>query len=400
MISESLLLQSLRGNSVTPLFLGPEDIPWLERLIEEFARFEQRPYHELKDHLKQPLAFSAPPVKRELACLTIMKVLRQSETHTSKNIIKARLARAALFKASHHYQNKEKAMSEVATRFEILPELLLKVLFSDLKAERLVKTNALAELDSHQLALLANLNLVKALLARSKGVKIEIFGQCRPVIRQAKLKGLICIVETAAMAKGFRLIVSGPFSIFHHTLIYGRHLGELLPFLQLCHQFKLEANCWIKGKERILRLSSGAPLPPANQSKKFDSLLEQKFFREFTKLTLDWDLIREPEPIVAGSSWIFPDFELRHRHYPERRWLVEIVGFWHPDYLAQKFNKLKASNLLNFIICIDRKYACGQSADWHSTGAQIFEYSRSIDVKILLKFISSTEDFKMTTYLK
>ena len=42
--------------------------------------------------------------------------------------------------------------------------------------------------------------------------------------------------------------------------------------------------------------------------------------------TASWDVIREPEPVKAGTTLLFPDFALQHRIQPERRWLLEIVG--------------------------------------------------------------------------
>ena len=405
MISESLLSQSLRGNSVTPLFLGPEDIPWLDRLIEEFARFKGRRFGDLKARLKEPMPFSALPFKKDLATLTLLRTLQPARTGDSKSAIKARLLRAALFRTQCKLQDKEKAIIEVANCFQILPEILMNLLFSDLWAERLIEHNSISNLTALQLALQTNLFLVKSLLARSRNVKIEIYGQCRPVIRQAKLKGLICVIETneskqktygemklnsnTEMYNGFRLIVSGPYSIFRHTLIYGRHLGELLPFLQNCDRFELEATCLVKQKERVLKLTSGAPLPPKKESKRFDSQLERSFFREFSKLAIDWNLIREPEPIISGRGWIFPDFEIRNRRFPERRYFLEIVGFWHPDYLRDKLKKLAAAKLTNFIICIDRKFACGNSHEWQATGGHIFEFSKRINPASILELISS-----------
>lgn len=412
MISESLLSQSLRGDSVTPIFLGPEDIPWLDRMIEEFTRYKGRRFGDLKERLKEPMPFSAPPFKKDLATLSLLRTLQRTDVADSnidaKSPIKARLLRAALFRANHKLQDKQKAIIEVANSFQISPEILMNLLFSDLKAERLIDTSSLSNLTSLQLALQTNLSLVKALLARSKNVKIEIYGQCRPVIRQAKLKGLICVIETnetnetnqntnpevkpktnPEMANGFRLMVSGPYSIFRHTLIYGRHLGELLPFLQNCDRFELEATCILKQQEKVLKLTSGAPLPPKKESKRFDSALERSFFREFSKMAIDWNLIREPEPIISGNGWIFPDFEIRNRHFLERRYFLEIVGFWHPDYLRDKLKKLQAAKLSNFIICVDRKYACGNSLDWQATGGHIFEFSKRINPAGILELISS-----------
>ncbi len=87
--------------------------------------------------------------------------------------------------------------------------------------------------------------------------------------------------------------------------------------------------------------------------KPFDSLLEQRFAKDFRRVAPDWDVIREPRPITSQSSIIFPDFELVHRHEPSRRLLLEIVGFWTPKYLEEKLERLRHTQLDNIILCID-----------------------------------------------
>lgn len=58
-----------------------------------------------------------------------------------------------------------------------------------------------------------------------------------------------------------------------------------------------------------------------------------------------WELVLEPAAVEAEGSLIFPDFALVHRHDPERRWLLEIAGFWTPGYLETKLARLRAAGL-------------------------------------------------------
>lgn len=52
--------------------------------------------------------------------------------------------------------------------------------------------------------------------------------------------------------------------------------------------------------------------------------------------------IREPEPSDAGRHLFLPDFALHPRFDPGRRWFMEIVGFWTPEYLASKLRAAAA----------------------------------------------------------
>ena len=84
-------------------------------------------------------------------------------------------------------------------------------------------------------------------------------------------------------------------------------------------------------------------------------------------------------------------FEIRHRKFPERRWYLEIVGYWRPNYLREKFAKIQDAAIANFIICIDKKNACGELTEWGATGAHVIEYSKLINPQKVLEFIQRPE---------
>jgi predicted nuclease of restriction endonuclease-like RecB superfamily len=128
-------------------------------------------------------------------------------------------------------------------------------------------------------------------------------------------------------------------------LLYGRALGELVQFLPHCAHFKLRAECVLRDQEAILDVQSGDPIFPAEEPKAYDSKLEERFARDLKRAAPDWDLVREPEPVPAGRTLIFPDFLLRHRLCPQRSFFVEILGFWSADYLARKLALLREAGL-------------------------------------------------------
>jgi uncharacterized protein len=107
------------------------------------------------------------------------------------------------------------------------------------------------------------------------------------------------------------------------------------------------------------------------------SKLEVRFARDLRKAAPEWDLVREPEPVPAGGTIVFPDFLLRHRLCPERSFLVEIMGFWSADYLARKLARLRQARLANLILCVDEARA---SADGDLPAeARVVRFRRRID---------------------
>ena len=384
MLPDHLLGYSVAGAVVVPHFLGEHDHPWLRSLLEEHERFIGRPQRELDARLREPLPGESPPGKRRLAT----QVLAKLRTSLRKTPVPPRRARALVFgEAARKLAPPEIVLSTVAASLGVTPEILHDSLFGDLPGERLVGAPA-EPLSALELALRSNLALIQALLCRATTVRIEVEGNTRILVRHAKWRGLICTVADRAGPTDATLELSGPFALFRHTRLYGRALGELVPLLAWCPRFRLWADCVVHGRRLTLQLATGDPVFPASAPRRYDSHLEERFAREFRRLAPEWDVIREPEPLTASGTLIFPDFALQHRSDAARRWLLEIVGFWTPDYVARKLALYRSARLSNLILCIDEGRNCAE-ADVPPE-ALIVRFRRRVDATAVLRVVQST----------
>jgi predicted nuclease of restriction endonuclease-like RecB superfamily len=275
----------------------------------------------------------------------------------------------------------------VAASLGVTPEDLQESLFADLPGERIVAVPA-QPLSVVELALRCNLAVVQEMLFRATVVRVEVEGNTRALVRHAKWRGLICTVADRSGGTSTSMDISGPFALFRNTRLYGRALGELVPLLAWCPRFRLQAECVFQGRRLTLQLGAGDPIFPSGAPRRYDSLLEERFAREFRRLAPAWDVIREPEPIVAAGTLIFPDFALEHRTDPARRWLLEIAGFWTPDYVARKLALYRSARVPRLIFCIDENRNCAE-ADLPS-GARVIRYRRRVDPSEVLRAIEST----------
>jgi uncharacterized protein len=257
-------------------------------------------------------------------------------------------------------------------------------LFADLPGERLVGPVSVAA-SPGELALRINLALVQVLLAHAVRVTIDVEGQTRGLVRHARLRGLICTVTERDGKGGVALELSGPFALFRNTRLYGRALGEIIPMLAWCPRFRLRAECILHGRRLTLQLRTGDPVFPGNAPRQHDSRIEERFAREFRRLAPEWDVVREPEPINADGTLIFPDFALQCRGNPGRRWLLEIVGFWTPEYVARKLARYRSARLSNLILCIDEGRNC-TNADLPAS-ARVVRFRRRVDPAAVLRLI-------------
>jgi predicted nuclease of restriction endonuclease-like RecB superfamily len=371
LLPDAVIPARLDRGHIRPVFLDERDRPWLAVIIDEVNRFCGRPLHELQQCLREPWP-CATPVFKVRAALHVL--LRRWSAQLAADVTPSE-AREALFLAAAEADKPRSAvLVAAASALGVAPAALERSLFADLPGERVV--TGPPELPTpDQIALDTNQLIARSLLARSRRVRIRAQGAVRPLVRQAHLRGLICTVEDSGDSPV--LDISGPFAVFRHTLLYGRALGEVLPFLAWCARFELQADCVLRGQSGLLHLRSGDPILPAQAPRAFDSKLEERFARDMKKAAPDWDVLREPAAVRAGRHVIFPDFLLQHRLDPQRHCPVEIVGFWTPAYLERKLALLRAAGLSHLILCIDedRRVADGDMPE----GVQVVRFRRRID---------------------
>jgi hypothetical protein len=85
----------------------------------------------------------------------------------------------------------------------------------------------------------------------------------------------------------------------------------------------------------------------------FDSAIEKEFYQLGFK---GWVVKREPTVLKAGQYAFIPDFSLERN---STRIYVEIIGFWTPEYLKHKIQKLNdLQEKESMILLVNRNLAC------------------------------------------
>jgi predicted nuclease of restriction endonuclease-like RecB superfamily len=372
-------------------------------VLEEHGRYVGEKRKDFFERMREPLAMPAPKEKLRLA----LKVLDSLSRGRTAAALAPPQARWLVFRrASAEDAPREVVLRDAALAAGVSPAQLEAALFADLPDERRV-TSLPADFSPSRLALESNLMLIGSLLRRAARVRIVAWGNTRALVRQARLSGLICVVGPAppslpptlrakledvdvvddAKWQGVALDISGPFALFHHTEVYGRALCALVPRAAWCTQFELSAACAIGrgGHTATLVVRSGDPIGSGRELGRYDSRVEERFARDFVRAAPEWDIIREPLPVEANGALIFPDFELVHRRESGRRWLLEIIGFWTPEYLAEKLRRLRAAGIERIVLCIDRQRCC--SDEELPSHARVVRYRGRVDPVSVLAII-------------
>ena len=152
----------------------------------------------------------------------------------------------------------------------------------------------------------------------------------------------------------------GPASVLRQSRRYGVALAKFLPALLACRDWRMQATIQHRRSnwENIFRLSPADGLN-SNQldPSEFDSTLEEDFATRWGSDPRDgWTMIREGEVLHEDQKAFLPDFAFQHES--GARVVMEIVGFWTPEYLSAKIETL--NNFRDHHILL----AVSDSVDW------------------------------------
>jgi predicted nuclease of restriction endonuclease-like RecB superfamily len=244
------------------------------------------------------------------------------------------------------------------------PEEALDLLYADLSdQQRLVSFDP-----PDPVSLLQRFELAQAqgMLYRAYSLTITAHrnepARYKQLLKYTKLFGLMVTVEGDADI-GFTLTMDGPTSLFGGTTRYGLALAKFLP--ALLHVTKWDLSAALKPRKDLAWVdptdeewsyqltSEDGYVSHYKEPKEHDSALESGFTERFERLDTPWTLEREVDLVPVPGGVIIPDFRLLHED--GRSVLVEIVGYWRPDYLRKKFNLLRKSGRTDVIVAVSER---------------------------------------------
>jgi predicted nuclease of restriction endonuclease-like RecB superfamily len=201
-----------------------------------------------------------------------------------------------------------------------------------------------------------NLELARGVLYWASQVQIKVHGGYKDLWKYLKLFKLMFVAHP--LQSGYLLELDGPISPFvSATTRYGRQFAAFLPALLHCDQWSLVATIHLPQQPPVTyRLDHTMPLHSHfKRSGLFDSRLEADFAHEFEEKfgseRGQWQLSREDEVLLLGDTVMIPDFALTHKRKGHRV-LIELVGFWHPDYLRRKVEKVRAARCQHLLLLV------------------------------------------------
>ena len=216
-----------------------------------------------------------------------------------------------------------------------------------------------------------NLDLARGVLLDALEMTVTARGGWKRIFRAVKLARLMYRVQRTGKTQ-YRLQLTGPASPFLvRPQRYGARFVRVVPAVARAPGWRLEAVVERQGRRLEYALGARRQALPRVAPKRrgrppaYDSSWEEALARDFAEKLGEeragWTLVREETPLALGPEIFLPDFTLRHQDGREA--LVELVGFWTPQYLEEKIRKVRAAGLENLILVVYRGLAAGESGE-------------------------------------
>ena len=290
--------------------------------------------------------------------------------------------------------SREQVVAEAASHYSLTTEQVEMTIFADLAEEQLL-LDAGEQIAPGDLIARYNLELARGLLYWAREMRLQVYDTYKDVFKYIKLFKLMYTIQPLPgnPPAGYHIVLHGPISPFvASTIRYGLQFAKFLPALMLCRRWQMEADVLPPGarSRSPLRYTLNDQNDLSSHfraSGLFDSQLEADFATEFEEKysgpRRKWDLAREDELIVVGDTVMIPDFSLTHRK-DGRRALIEIVGFWHPNYLRRKLEKIRQAGRKDLILLVYESVNVAEEEFEMASAGEVLTFARKPVLKDVL----------------
>jgi hypothetical protein len=370
MLPGELLSYRYSGETIVPkkLSLDPSTLGLAAEQIDCFTNALGKTQGEL-DRLLLDLEGDSPDYRLKRGLAHLLK--NHFSTFEIVSPLEPEQLREKVFLAAANIlpipQNRLDILERLATHLskelnrQVLPTEIDKGLYADLQENRILTQfdPPLPENLIHRY----NLAQVQGIFYKASHIIINAHrndpGEYKLLFRYLKLFGLMFYIEGDSDT-GFTITIDGPASLFKPSTRYGLAIAKLIPALLHVSKWTLKAKLHsrdsysqnLRQGSFILKDDCGlvTHYPPG---KTYDSMLESSFANSWYKTKTEWRLEREVDLIPIPGSVMIPDFRLVH---PDgRSFLLEIVGYWRPEYLQKKFYQVKRAEVDNLILAVSER---------------------------------------------
>jgi predicted nuclease of restriction endonuclease-like RecB superfamily len=370
-------------NRLIPVYLDVTDRDWREvaqHLLEVFREMKGKTRGDMEQEIEETIGDNPTQVVHQgLAKLLEDRCEFEVDSELAPDELREQVFLAAAAARRAGAFDRTGVVDRVAARLGTTADTVDRGLFADLKSEqRCVRFD---DCTVDQLLNRYNVALAQAILLRSTGLSVQVYGETsaryRQLFRAIKFHRLMCDIQ-ASGPDAYTLRLDGPLSLFSATHKYGVQLSNFLPAVLLCKRFELTATIrWgAQRKEEVFAINDGDGLKSHTVDYGDYTPKELVLFAEsFRKSVAGWELTTEADIVSLPSGHWTPDFQLIQSATGEVVRL-EILGFWRRTDVEKLYRRLTAELNGPFVLAVSEQFNIDESlADgW---GGHVYRFKRT-----------------------
>ncbi|MBV9946816.1 MAG: DUF790 family protein [Myxococcales bacterium] len=300
---------------------------------------------------------------------------------------RASAVRASL-EAGHRF-DRGAVLAEIGARHGTTSDAVERALFADLRGAHVLvafdapTADALVAEYEHAQAQAVLLRAVKV----TADVRCATAGAMRAFFRRLKFLRLLHTIEKTE--GGHRVVIDGPFSLFESATKYGLQLALLLPALEQCDAWRLEADVrW--GKERlplVFRLAgeARAPVDSPGLPDEVETLR-----RQFAALGTPWRASANGEVLeLPGVGVSIPDLVFERPYYgPVRdRVFLEVMGYWSRAAVWRRVELVQAGLPHRILFAVSARLRVSEEVLEGEPAGALYVYKQTMNARAIAERI-------------
>lgn len=385
MLKKEFLEVKKRKPNIAPRYRSiDENVSTVERVIDVYD--EEKSKEEIENEISELETHDNFKFVRALSSL-----LERRTKFEQAAPVEPRKLRQEVFERGFvtGVDERKKVMEEVGQKIGLEPGEVDENLWADREKNEVMASKV--EISPDELIRQYNLSLTQTLLFEAIDLDIGVSENFREIFSMIKFLGLMYSVRKEEGGK--KINVTGPASLFRKTRKYGTTMAKLLPSVMKSAEWKIEAQVEteVGGERRIYQFELDSDeeglFPEMSTEESYDSEIERNFAKWINSKADGWNVSREPIFLEAGDSVMIPDFGFERRG---EELYLEIVGFWTPEYLKEKLEKVKKlDEEKDLMFAVDEELNCTEED--FGEGRDVFFYDGEVPVHPVLRRLKVKE---------
>ena len=293
--------------------------------------------------------------------------------------------------------DRARIVDEAARENGMTADALERAIYADLRgAQRLL---AAPPISAESLVLAWERGQSQAVLLRAIKVTVDVrcatAGATRAFFHRLKFLRLLHVVTKTE--EGHRVVIDGPFSLFESVTKYGLQLAFVLPILDGCDSWRLEADIrW--GKERtplVFKLEGAKPEGGDGGVPEAPALPDEiaTLVKSLSRATSEWRISPAKTILdLPGVGLCVPDLVLEREG---ARVYLEVMGFWSRDAVWRRVELVQRGLTVPILFAVSARLRVSEAVLDDDASSALYVYKGTLNARAILERVEALREREM-----